>query len=84
MVYQLVLSGPEYGVVIDMMKIYVRGRQKVGEGVKQPMFRIMAVTGGTLQIHAIHFRKLEIEQIAKDVGAEVVYLEPSEEGTRKK
>lgn len=67
-----------------MMKIYVRGRQKVGEGVKQPMFRIVAVTGGQLQIHAIHFRKVEIEQVAKDVGAQVVYLEPSPEKGKKK
>ena len=67
-----------------MMKIYVRGRQKVGEGVKQPMFRIVAVTGGSVQIQAIHFRKMEIEQIAKDVGAQVVYLESSAEGTHKK
>lgn len=67
-----------------MMKIYVRGRQKVGEGVKQPMFRIVAVTGGTLQIHAVHYRKMEIEQIAKDVGAQVVYLESTAEGTGKK
>jgi hypothetical protein len=67
-----------------MMKIYVRGRQKVGEGVHQPMFRIVAVTGGSLQIHAIHFRKMEIEQIAKDVGAQLVFLEATEEGTGKK
>jgi hypothetical protein len=67
-----------------MMKIYVRGRQKVGEGVHQPMFRIVAVTGGTIQIHAVHFRKMEIEQIAKDIGAEVVYLEATAEGTGKK
>jgi hypothetical protein len=66
-----------------MMKIYVRGRQKVGEGVKQPMFRIVAVTGGSLQIHAVHFRKMEIEQIAKDVGAQVVYLEATAEGSGK-
>lgn len=67
-----------------MMKIYVRGRQKVGEGVKQPMFRIVAVTGGQLQLHAIHYRKKEIEQIAKDVGAQVVYLESAPEGSKKK
>jgi hypothetical protein len=67
-----------------MMKIYVRGRQKVGEGVKQPMYRIVAVTGGTLQIHAVHYRKMEIEQIAKDVGAQVIYLEASAEGKGKK
>ncbi len=66
-----------------MMKIYVRGRQKVGEGVHQPMYRIVAVTGGSIQIQAVHFRKMEIEQIAKDVGAQVVYLEATAEGGRK-
>jgi len=67
-----------------MMKIYARPRMKVGEGVKQPMFRIIAVTGGQLQIEATHFRKFEIEQIAKDIGAQVVYLEEVPEGQKKK
>lgn len=58
------------------MKIYVRERQKVGDGVEQPKFRIVAVTGGQIQIEVPHFRKFEIEQIAKDEGAEVVYLKP--------
>jgi len=58
------------------MKIYIRERQKVGEGVESPKFRIVAVTGGQLQIEATHFRKFEIEQIAKDVKAEVVYMTP--------
>ena len=66
------------------MKIYVRERQKVGEGVRQPMFRILAVTGGQIQIEGTHFRKFEIERIAKDIGAEVVYLEPEKEGSGKK
>lgn len=66
------------------MKIYVRERQKVGEGVKQPMFRVVAVTGGEIQIQAIHFRKFEIEQIAKDVKAEVVYLEEIPDEEKKK
>jgi len=45
------------------------------------MYRMVAVTGGQIQIELTHFRKFEIEQIAKDVGAEVVYLEeiPDEE-----
>jgi hypothetical protein len=63
----------------ECMKIYVRERQKVGTGVKQPRFRIVAVTGGQIQIEATHFRKIEIEQIAKDVKAEVIYLEPASE-----
>ncbi len=66
------------------MKIYVRERQKVGEGVKQPMFRVVAITGGEVQIQAIHFRKFEIEQIAKDVKAEVVYLEEIPDDEKKK
>ncbi|HIH85859.1 MAG TPA: hypothetical protein HA342_03500, partial [Methanoculleus sp.] len=34
-----------------------------------------------LKVEGTHFRKVEIEQIAEDVGAEVVYLEtmPEEE-----
>lgn len=58
------------------MKIYVRERQKVGDGVEQPKYRMVAVTGGQIQIEVPHFRKFEIEQIAKDVGAEIVYLSP--------
>jgi hypothetical protein len=65
------------------MKIYVRERQKVGEGVRQPMFRILAVTGGQIQIEGTHFRKFEIEQIAKDLDAEVVYLGAEGEGGQK-
>jgi len=69
------------------MKIYVRERQKVGSGVKQPKFRVVAVTGGKedgnhLKIEATHFRKAELEQVAKDVGAEIVYLEPIPEEER--
>lgn len=67
-----------------MLKIYVRERMKVGEGVKQPMFRIVAVTGGQVQIELTHFRKFELEQIAKDIGAEVVYLEEVPDEQKKK
>jgi hypothetical protein len=70
----------------ELMKIYVRERQKVGTGVRQPRFRVVAVTDEKgdqkhLKVEGTHFRKTELEQIAKDVGAEVVYLEemPEEE-----
>lgn len=66
------------------MKIYVRERQKVGEGVESPKYRFLAVTGGELQIEATHFRKFEIEQIARDVKAEVVYLSPVPDDQKKK
>jgi hypothetical protein len=57
---------------------------KVGEGAHQPMFRIVAVTGGQMQIEATHFRKFEIEQIAKDFGAQVVYFEEIPDEQKKK
>jgi len=66
------------------MKIYVRERQKVGEGVESPKYRIVAVTGGELQIEAPHFRKFEIEQIAKDVNAQVVFMTPVPDDQKKK
>jgi hypothetical protein len=66
------------------MKIFVRERQKVGEGVEEPRFRIVAVTGGQLQIEAPHFRKMEIEQIAKEINAQVVYLKPVPDDQKKK
>lgn len=66
------------------MKIYVRERQKVGEGVESPKYRILAVTGGDLQIEATHFRKFEIEQIAKDVNAQVIFMKPVPDDQKKK
>jgi S-adenosylmethionine synthetase len=73
-----------YQQVQNMMKIYVRERQKIGEGVKQPKYRVVAVTGGQIQIEATHFRKVEIEQIAKDMQAQVVYMEPVPEDEKHK
>jgi hypothetical protein len=67
-----------------MLKIYVRERMKVREGAKQPMFRIVAVTGGQVQVELTHFRKFELEQIAKDIGAELVYLEEIPDEDKKK
>lgn len=68
------------------MKIYLHERQKVGTGVKQPRFRVVAVVeeqgeSKHLKVEGTHFRKIELEQIAKDIGAEIVYLEemPEEE-----
>jgi hypothetical protein len=69
------------------IRVYVRDRLKVGSGVKEPKYRVVAVTAGSgeeakMKIEATHFRKLELEQIAKDVNAEVVYLHPMPENKR--
>ena len=68
------------------MKIYARERKKIGTGIHQPRFRVIAVTSKKddarlLSVEGTHFRKAELEAIAKDLGAEVVYLEemPDEE-----
>ena len=66
------------------MKIYVRERQKVGEGVESPKYRVVAITGGQIQVEATHFRKFEIEQIAKDAKAEVVFMKPVADEHKKK
>jgi hypothetical protein len=66
------------------MKIYVRERLRVGKGVKLPRFRVVAVVGEELHLYAGHLRKTELEQIAKDVGADIVYLESVPEDLKRK
>ncbi|KAF5062666.1 hypothetical protein DSECCO2_302480 [anaerobic digester metagenome] len=61
------------------MKIYIRERMRVGQGVHQPRFIVLAVAGGDLEVFGHHFRKTELEQIAVDCGADLVYLEPMPE-----
>jgi len=65
------------------MKIYVRERLKVKKGVEQSRFLVVAVAGEGLDLYAGHLRKTELEQIAKDVGADIVYLEPVHEDLKK-
>jgi hypothetical protein len=57
------------------IKIFVRERRKVEKGEKKPRFRVVGVSGGDLQILAEHFRKKELEQIAQETGAAIVWLE---------
>jgi hypothetical protein len=56
-------------------KIFVRERRKIEKGEKKPRFRVLGVSGADLKIYVKHIRKQELEQVAKSVGAEVVYLE---------
>jgi hypothetical protein len=65
------------------MKIYVRERTKGQEGGRNPRFRVIATEGGELRFHAAHLRKADIETIANDLGAQVVYL-PGREHIEKK
>jgi hypothetical protein len=55
-------------------KIFIRERRKVKDGEKKPRFMIVAVANVDVKFKARHIRKMEIEQIAEAVGAELVYL----------
>ena len=58
-------------------KIFVRERMQIGEGDKKPRFVVVGVQGLDLDIYVSHIRKSEIEQIAEETGAEVIYLKAS-------
>ena len=67
------------------IKIYVRGRQKVSDGVHKPKYRIVAIVSdeekkSSIKVNAAHFRKKELEQIASDIHAEIVYLKSEADG----
>ena len=66
----------------SMDKIFVRKRRKVLEGEKKPRYRIVAATGN-VKFFSKHARKQELEKIAADLGAEVVYLSDSGDGSGK-
>jgi hypothetical protein len=66
-------------------KIYVRERQKVSDGAHQPKYRIAAIVsdddkGPFIKINAEKKKKKELEQIAADIHAEIVYLESEPDG----
>jgi len=56
-------------------KIFLRERRKIAEGEKKPRFVVVGAAGTDLKIFTKHIRKMEIEQIAQMIGAELVILE---------
>ncbi len=63
-----------------MSKLFVRERANVGEGDGVPRFEIVAVSGVDLRVYHSHVRKAEVEALATDIGASIVYL-PRGEGS---
>jgi hypothetical protein len=59
-------------------QIFYRQRAKAKEGSRTPRFRVIAVSGVDLKIYGNHFRKKELEQIAKTTGAELIAVERDE------
>jgi hypothetical protein len=65
-----------------MSKIFVRQRRHVGEGAGRPRFAIVAVQGADLKVFRTRLRRAELEKIATEVDAELVYLPRGEQGGR--
>jgi hypothetical protein len=68
-------------------KIFVRHRRHVGQGAGRPRFAIVASDGADLKVYKTRVRRAELEKIAAEIGAEIVYLprgeqadEPESEG----
>lgn len=57
-----------------MSKIFVRERRKIEKGEKKPRLRIVGVSGNDIKLYAKHIRKVEIEAIAAESGAQIIYL----------
>ena len=57
-----------------MSKIFVRNRRHAGVGTGRPRFAIVAVEGLDLRVFKTRVRLSELEKIAEDTGAEIVYL----------
>jgi len=66
-----------------MSKLFVRHRRHVGKGAGRPRFAIVASQGADLRVYKTRVRRAEVEKIAADLDAEIVYLprgERAEEG----
>lgn len=62
-----------------MSKIFVRNRHHVGQGAGRPRFAIVAVQGSDLKVYKNRVRRSELEKIALELSAEIVYLPRGEE-----
>ncbi len=57
-----------------MAKIFIRERNKISPGDRQPRFAVVGVQGTDLVLFQLHLRKGELDAIAQAVGAEIVHL----------
>ena len=57
-----------------MSKIFVRHRRHVGQGAGRPRFANDAAHGTDLNVYKTRVRRAELEKMAAEIGAEVVYL----------
>ncbi|MFN2217749.1 MAG: hypothetical protein ACK2UA_04035 [Anaerolineae bacterium] len=62
-----------------MTKIFVRERRHAARGTGRPRFAIIAVQGADLKVFRSRVRRAELETIAAETGAKVVYLPRGEQ-----
>jgi len=61
-------------------KIFVRQRRHVGQGAGRPRFTVVAVQGPDVKFKRSFLRRAELEKIAQETGAEIIYLPRGEQG----
>ena len=65
-------------------KIFYRERVKSKEGQMTPRFRVVAASDLDLKIYADHFRRKELEQLAKETKAKLVELKRDKKSKSRK
>ena len=65
-------------------KIFYRERVKSKEGQMNPRFRVVAASDIDLKIYADHFRRKELEQLAKETKAKLVELKRDKKSKSRK
>jgi hypothetical protein len=55
-------------------KIFYRERRKIKDGDKKPRFRVVGVLDCNLKIYADHLRLSELENLAEEAQADLVFL----------
>jgi hypothetical protein len=63
-----------------MSKIFVRHRRHAGQGAGRPRFAIIATHGLDLRVYKTRIRRAELEKMAAELEAEIVYLPRGEHG----
>jgi hypothetical protein len=62
-----------------MGKIFVRERIRTGRGAGRPRFVVVAVEGADLKVYIPRLRKVELEKLAEEIEAQIVYLPRGEQ-----
>jgi len=65
-------------------KIFYRERVKSKQGQMTPRFRVVAASDIDLKIYADHFRRKELEQLAKETKAKLVDLKRDKKSKSRK